>query len=214
MNLKQRLRNLDADGDQSKSLTKLTVTLSSHLSSSIASGVKPPPYLGGSASHSQGRASVGLPEPGPSHTVPPEFKQSPLDTNNRVSEAGKQDVPVRSINHNISMASQKLSTSENILSEKTDVCIANGIVKTGMGFGAGVIVSVIAFKRRAFPVWIGVGSGLGASYSDCQRTFNPAHLPGYRFLDSPPTSSNERKKFVSCFFFLRLSPSTTKECSK
>ncbi|KNF06130.1 hypothetical protein PSTG_00640 [Puccinia striiformis f. sp. tritici PST-78] len=91
------------------------------------------------------------------------------------------------------MASQKLSTSENILSEKTDVCIANGIVKTGMGFGAGVIVSVIAFKRRAFPVWIGVGSGLGASYSDCQRTFNPAHLPGYRFLDSPPTSSNANK---------------------
>ncbi|OAV99914.1 hypothetical protein PTTG_25105 [Puccinia triticina 1-1 BBBD Race 1] len=87
------------------------------------------------------------------------------------------------------MASQRLSSSENILSEKTDVCIANAIVKTGMGFGAGVIVSVIAFKRRAFPVWIGIGSGLGAAYSDCQRTFNPVHLPGYRFLDAPPSGS-------------------------
>lgn len=84
------------------------------------------------------------------------------------------------------MASPKISSSENILSEKTDVCIANAIVKTGIGFGAGVIISVIGFKRRAFPVWIGIGTGLGAAYSDCQRTFNPVHLPGYRLLDSPP----------------------------
>ncbi|EFP91767.1 uncharacterized protein PGTG_17767 [Puccinia graminis f. sp. tritici CRL 75-36-700-3] len=95
------------------------------------------------------------------------------------------------------MTSQRLSSSENILSEKTDVCIANAIVKTGMGFGAGVIVSVIAFKRRAFPVWIGIGSGLGTAYSDCQRTFNPVHLPGYRFLDSPPASSSAQNS-ASC----------------
>ncbi|KNZ44062.1 hypothetical protein VP01_953g10 [Puccinia sorghi] len=121
----------------------------------------------------------------------------------------------------LSMASsQRLSSSENILSEKvcfhhprhlTDVCIANAIVKTGMGFGAGVIVSVLAFKRtrnltfpcrRAFPVWIGIGSGLGASYSDCQRTFNPVHLPGYRFLDSPPNSTDRNS-----------SPSANASCS-
>ncbi|PLW15760.1 hypothetical protein PCANC_02727 [Puccinia coronata f. sp. avenae] len=104
------------------------------------------------------------------------------------------------------MASQRLSSSENILSEKTDVCIANAIVKTGMGFGAGVIVSVIAFKRRAFPVWIGIGSGLGASYSDCQRTFNPVHLPGYRFLDSPPTSENKTSSPASAAAACDLPP--------
>ncbi|MBW0471811.1 hypothetical protein O181_011526 [Austropuccinia psidii MF-1] len=89
-----------------------------------------------------------------------------------------------SVFRNNLMASQRVRSSEDILSEKTDVCIANAIVKTGIGFGGGVILSVIAFRRRAFPVWIGLGCGLGASYSDCQRTFNPAHLPGYKLLDS------------------------------
>ncbi|EGF99960.1 uncharacterized protein MELLADRAFT_68174 [Melampsora larici-populina 98AG31] len=87
------------------------------------------------------------------------------------------------------MAASRPSTSENILSEKTDVCVANAIVKTGIGFGAGVVLSAILFRRRAFPVWLGIGSGLGASYSDCQRTFNPVHVPGYRFPDVQTPSS-------------------------
>ncbi|KAH9824696.1 hypothetical protein DFH28DRAFT_1843 [Melampsora americana] len=89
------------------------------------------------------------------------------------------------------MAATRSSTSEHILSEKTDVCLSNAIVKTGIGFGAGVVMSAVLFRRRAFPVWIGIGTGLGASYSDCQRTFNPVHVPGYRFPDvQTPTSLN------------------------
>jgi hypothetical protein len=59
---------------------------------------------------------------------------------------------------------------------------------------------------RAFPVWIGIGSGLGASYSDCQRTFNPVHLPGYRFLDSPPTSENKTSSPASAAAACDLPP--------
>ncbi|KAI8452281.1 hypothetical protein BY996DRAFT_4564678, partial [Phakopsora pachyrhizi] len=88
------------------------------------------------------------------------------------------------------MGSSKTNSSENILSEKVDVCIANAVVKTGIGFGAGVVLSAILFKRRSFPVWIGIGSGLGSSYSDCQRTFNPINIPGYKIIDSSNSSSS------------------------
>ncbi|KAG0141368.1 hypothetical protein CROQUDRAFT_663944 [Cronartium quercuum f. sp. fusiforme G11] len=92
------------------------------------------------------------------------------------------------------MASSRSSSSENILSEKTDVCLANAIVKTGIGFGAGVVLSAVLFRRRSFPVWLGIGSGLGASYSDCQRTFNPVNVPGYRFSDVHPSTSQNHSK--------------------
>jgi hypothetical protein len=112
------------------------------------------------------------------------------------------------------MASQRLSSSENILSEKvckpfsgflhsllvsssspfpehnlymrwciktselifgicivlkTDVCIANAIVKTGMGFGAGVIVSVVAFKSKHSVSTSSLSLSLSCYHPECRR---------------------------------------------
>ncbi|CCH47015.1 hypothetical protein BN7_6624 [Wickerhamomyces ciferrii] len=63
------------------------------------------------------------------------------------------------------------SPSQNILNDKWDVVLSNTIVKTGLGFGAGVLASVLLFKRRAFPVWIGVGFGLGRGYAEGDAIF-------------------------------------------
>lgn len=72
----------------------------------------------------------------------------------------------------MSTEQQAISTpSQSILNDRWDVVISNTIVKTGLGFGVGVLASVIAFKRRAFPVWLGVGFGLGRGYAEGDAVF-------------------------------------------
>ncbi|AAS54115.1 AFR743Wp [Eremothecium gossypii ATCC 10895] len=61
--------------------------------------------------------------------------------------------------------------SRSILNDKWDVVLSNLVVKTGLGFGAGVFASVLFFKRRAFPVWLGVGFGLGRGYAEGDAIF-------------------------------------------
>jgi len=70
-----------------------------------------------------------------------------------------------------------MTSSEDISGRKIDVCLSNAILKTGMGIGVGVLTSVFLLRRRAFPVWLGSGFGLGSAYTDCQITFNPALVP-------------------------------------
>lgn len=49
--------------------------------------------------------------------------------------------------------------------------MSNTLIKTGLGFGGGVLASIIFFRRRAFPVWIGVGFGLGRGYAEGDAIF-------------------------------------------
>ncbi|KAJ3814622.1 hypothetical protein EV368DRAFT_30954, partial [Lentinula lateritia] len=57
----------------------------------------------------------------------------------------------------------------------------------GVGFSVGVVASVILFKRRTFPIALSTGFGAGAAYADCDRSFNPARIPGTRII---PASSS------------------------
>ncbi|CAD6890308.1 unnamed protein product [Tilletia controversa] len=93
-------------------------------------------------------------------------------------------------NSSSSGSAQPKVASEDIISQKTDLCISNTIVKTGLGFSAGVIASVLLFRRRAFPVWIGTGFGLGSGYTDCERSFNPVSVPGVRIVPASGSSSS------------------------
>ncbi|KAF8509660.1 hypothetical protein BU17DRAFT_56001, partial [Hysterangium stoloniferum] len=52
----------------------------------------------------------------------------------------------------------------------------------GVGFGVGVVASVILFRRRTWPIFLSSGFGLGAAYADCDRSFNPARIQGTRIL--------------------------------
>ncbi|KIK96886.1 hypothetical protein PAXRUDRAFT_825484 [Paxillus rubicundulus Ve08.2h10] len=76
----------------------------------------------------------------------------------------------------------KPTSSENIVSQKYDRCLADLLVKAGVGFGVGVVASVILFRRRTWPIALSTGFGMGAAYADCDRSFNPARVPGTRII--------------------------------
>ncbi|KZV92218.1 DUF543-domain-containing protein [Exidia glandulosa HHB12029] len=83
------------------------------------------------------------------------------------------------------------STPQDIVGQKFDRCLADHIVKAGLGFSAGVVLSVLLFKRRAWPISLSTGIGLGMAYADCDRSFNPTRVPGLRVVptstSTPPT---------------------------
>ncbi|KAI0342499.1 DUF543-domain-containing protein, partial [Trametopsis cervina] len=89
-------------------------------------------------------------------------------------------------------AASKAASSENIVTQKYDRCLADFIVKSGVGFSVGVIASVILFKRRGWPIALSTGFGAGAAYADCDRSFNPARIPGTRII--PVSSSADTSK--------------------
>ncbi|GAA5972401.1 hypothetical protein JCM11641_001827 [Rhodosporidiobolus odoratus] len=78
--------------------------------------------------------------------------------------------------------------SEDILSAKTDLCLSNGIVKAGTGLAVGIVASAILFRRRPWPVFVGLGFGAGQGYSDCERVFNPAAVPGFKIAGETKAS--------------------------
>ncbi|KAF8241091.1 DUF543-domain-containing protein [Tricholoma matsutake] len=79
------------------------------------------------------------------------------------------------------MSSSKPTSTEDILGQKV---FADFLVKAGVGFSAGVVASVILFRRRTWPIALSTGFGAGAAYSDCDRSFNPARIPGTRIIPS------------------------------
>ncbi|BGO94421.1 hypothetical protein NBRC10512_003795 [Rhodotorula toruloides] len=70
--------------------------------------------------------------------------------------------------------------SEDVLSAKTDLCLSNALVKAGTGLAVGIVASAVLFRRRPWPVFLGLGFGFGQGYSDCERVFNPAAVPGFK----------------------------------
>ncbi|KAH6664388.1 hypothetical protein F5X68DRAFT_161115 [Plectosphaerella plurivora] len=64
--------------------------------------------------------------------------------------------------------------SEALLNEKWDRCLSNLIVKSSLGLGFGVVFSVLLFKRRAWPAFIGAGFGAGRAYEECNFNLKQA----------------------------------------
>ncbi|EIN14622.1 DUF543-domain-containing protein [Punctularia strigosozonata HHB-11173 SS5] len=87
------------------------------------------------------------------------------------------------------MSSAKPTSSENAVSQKYDRCLADLVVKAGLGFSVGVVASVVFFRRRTLPIGIGLGWGLGAAYADCDRLFTPRE-PGARLAVLPPAPAS------------------------
>ncbi|WVO18069.1 hypothetical protein L204_105767 [Cryptococcus depauperatus] len=75
-------------------------------------------------------------------------------------------------------------TSEDQIATKFDNCVADLLVNAGIGFGAGVVASVLIFRRRTWPVALSTGFGAGVAYSNCNYSLNPYVLPGTKVLPS------------------------------
>ncbi|KAI5962082.1 uncharacterized protein KGF55_003157 [Candida pseudojiufengensis] len=67
------------------------------------------------------------------------------------------------------------TSSQNLLNDKWDVVLSNTLIKTGLGFGGGVLASILFFRRRQWPVWLGIGFGLGRGYSEGDAIFRSNH---------------------------------------
>lgn len=52
--------------------------------------------------------------------------------------------------------------------------MANLVVKSTLGVGFGVVFSMLLFRRRAWPVWFGLGFGAGRGYEGCDGGFRRA----------------------------------------
>ncbi|GAP86555.1 putative duf543 domain protein [Rosellinia necatrix] len=66
--------------------------------------------------------------------------------------------------------------SEALLNEKWDRCISNMLIKSTLGLGFGVVFSVLLFRRRAWPAFVGVGFGAGRAYEECNWSLKQASL--------------------------------------
>ncbi|KAI1505509.1 hypothetical protein F5X99DRAFT_404990 [Biscogniauxia marginata] len=64
--------------------------------------------------------------------------------------------------------------SEALLNEKWDRCISNMLIKSSLGLGFGVVFSVLLFRRRAWPAFVGVGFGAGRAYEECNFSLKQA----------------------------------------
>ncbi|KAK7936606.1 uncharacterized protein PG986_015044 [Apiospora aurea] len=64
--------------------------------------------------------------------------------------------------------------SEALLNEKWDRCLSNMLIKSTLGLGFGVVFSVLLFKRRAWPAFVGVGFGAGRAYEECNWSLKQA----------------------------------------
>ncbi|KLU81493.1 hypothetical protein MAPG_00581 [Magnaporthiopsis poae ATCC 64411] len=64
--------------------------------------------------------------------------------------------------------------SEALLNEKWDHCLSNLLIKSTLGLGFGVVFSVLLFKRRAWPAFVGTGFGAGRAYEECNYNLKQA----------------------------------------
>lgn len=76
-----------------------------------------------------------------------------------------------------------------MLIDQWDHCLSTLLIRSTLGASFGVIFSVLLFKRRAWPVWTGLGFGAGRAWEECDSvSLSPilASLPRSLFRDAPP----------------------------
>lgn len=59
--------------------------------------------------------------------------------------------------------------AEDLHRHAFDRFVANSMIKTGYGFGIGLLFSLTLFRRRLLPIYLGTGSGFGFALSDFNK---------------------------------------------
>ncbi|KKK21202.1 DUF543 domain protein [Aspergillus rambellii] len=67
--------------------------------------------------------------------------------------------------------------SEGLLNEKWDRAISSMIIRSSLGLSFGVVFSVLLFKRRAWPAWVGLGFGAGRAWEEADSSFRRGDSP-------------------------------------
>ncbi|KAJ5091525.1 hypothetical protein NUU61_006395 [Penicillium alfredii] len=67
--------------------------------------------------------------------------------------------------------------SEALLNEKWDRAVSSMIIKSSLGLSFGVVFSVLLFKRRAWPAWVGLGFGAGRAWEEADASFRRGDSP-------------------------------------
>jgi inner membrane organizing system protein 1 len=62
--------------------------------------------------------------------------------------------------------------SQEILARKFDKTLSSFVINTGFGLAAGAFFSLILFKRKAWPIALGTGFGLGTTFEESKSTFD------------------------------------------
>jgi hypothetical protein len=57
-----------------------------------------------------------------------------------------------------------------------DRCLSSMLIRSGLGLGFGVVFSVLLFKRRAWPAFVGLGFGAGRSWEECDNVGPPRRV--------------------------------------
>ncbi|GAD98396.1 hypothetical protein ANI_1_874074 [Paecilomyces variotii No. 5] len=86
----------------------------------------------------------------------------------------------------VPVARSTRAVSETLLNEKWDRAISSMIIRSSLGLSFGVIFSVLLFKRRAWPAWVGLGFGAGRAWEEADASF--------RRGDSPVTAALRQQK--------------------
>lgn len=81
--------------------------------------------------------------------------------------------------------------SENVYGERIDRCMYNGLMKVLGGVAGGIVFSTVFFKRRAWPVILGGGFGIGLGVSSCQYEFK------YRLIPLQPHKALSPQNYAS-----------------
>uniref|UniRef100_A0A0K0F544 MICOS complex subunit MIC10 n=1 Tax=Strongyloides venezuelensis TaxID=75913 RepID=A0A0K0F544_STRVS len=66
--------------------------------------------------------------------------------------------------------------SENIIGEKIDRCLADTCFKVLGATSFGIVVSALFLKRKSFPIWVGLGIGLGSGWNNCNHDLKSPYL--------------------------------------
>jgi hypothetical protein len=61
----------------------------------------------------------------------------------------------------------QLDMQANLLAFQWDHCLSTLLIRSTLGASFGVIFSVLLFKRRAWPAFVGFGFGAGRAWEEC-----------------------------------------------
>ncbi|CAK1582319.1 unnamed protein product [Parnassius mnemosyne] len=71
------------------------------------------------------------------------------------------------------MTQKNKDAIEDDYSAKLDMCLTDGIIKTGSGVALGALSSLLFLGRRRWPIIAGMGMGIGLAYANCENDLNP-----------------------------------------